>query len=651
MIRKYIFPLACLALIASCEKPETDNPSRPVEDPEAVMAVFSAWTGNLPMTMEDGGSVGLFMVGEDYSLSGGAILDGADNIRYDFVSGTENLEAAYGSEAIYFPVDSSMARFVAYYPYASDLSGYVYPVDLTAGEAPDLRYGEAVGSAANEGGNVELSFRRVMSQIELRISAGSGVTEADLENMTVTITGMPVKADFLLSEGMFAGYSDATAEIEVPQGSDGGYLATVLPQAANVYSGRTVYIDVPPFGRFEWTFPMDAEFPEGRAVAYDVTVNYNSVSFSDPEIVAWKGGDVENITVYPPEFYEETPNCYIVAPGSTVHIPVIKAYDMWREAPELQEFDADLSGELTAEVVWQDVDGLVSVSLEKAASPEQSAMIVSTEGSKGSGNAVVAVRIGGVIRWSWHIWVTDYDPAAQSVSHYNGFKTIEFMDRNLGATSNTPDDVSSMGMYYQWGRKDPFPAPNVIYLGTGYFYDIEQYDRPVYGTPIVREQRGDGQNLANAIANPNVFYLALGTFDWYTSSEDGRNPYLWNDEYDRKTQWDPCPEGWRVPKGGAKGTEDFPLNEIEASQWTWKESGFDHPNIGWWPAVGYAANHDEVLVNVGKTGYYWMATPALTWDGSGFSGQSQVIMFDGGAVIEFDYNRALGMSVRCVKDN
>jgi len=57
------------------------------------------------------------------------------------------------------------------------------------------------------------------------------------------------------------------------------------------------------------------------------------------------------------------------------------------------------------------------------------------------------------------------------------------------------------------------------------------------------------------------------------------------------------------------------------------------------------------LVNVGKTGYYWMATPALTWDGSGFSGQSQVIMFDGGAVIEFDYNRALGMSVRCVKDN
>ena len=195
MIRKYIFPLACLALIASCEKPETDNPSRPVEDPEAVMAVFSAWSGNLPMTMENGGSVGLFMVGEDYSLSGGAILDGADNIRYDFVSGTENLEAAYGSEAIYFPVDSSMARFVAYYPYASDLSGYVYPVDLTAGEAPDLRYGEATGSAANEGGNVELSFRRVMSQIELRISAGAGVTEADLENMAVTITGMPVKAD------------------------------------------------------------------------------------------------------------------------------------------------------------------------------------------------------------------------------------------------------------------------------------------------------------------------------------------------------------------------------------------------------------------------------------------------------------------------
>ena len=30
------------------------------------------------------------------------------------------------------------------------------------------------------------------------------------------------------------------------------------------------------------------------------------------------------------------------------------------------------------------------------------------------------------------------------------------MDRNLGATSATPGNVGSLGLLYQWGRKDPF---------------------------------------------------------------------------------------------------------------------------------------------------------------------------------------------------
>ena len=33
------------------------------------------------------------------------------------------------------------------------------------------------------------------------------------------------------------------------------------------------------------------------------------------------------------------------------------------------------------------------------------------------------------------------------------------MDRNLGATSVTPKDQNAYGVWYQWGRKDPFPRP------------------------------------------------------------------------------------------------------------------------------------------------------------------------------------------------
>jgi len=32
------------------------------------------------------------------------------------------------------------------------------------------------------------------------------------------------------------------------------------------------------------------------------------------------------------------------------------------------------------------------------------------------------------------------------------------MDRNLGAATVTTNTVSTLGLLYQWGRKDPFPG-------------------------------------------------------------------------------------------------------------------------------------------------------------------------------------------------
>ena len=36
------------------------------------------------------------------------------------------------------------------------------------------------------------------------------------------------------------------------------------------------------------------------------------------------------------------------------------------------------------------------------------------------------------------------------------------MDRNLGAISATRGDVGAIGLYYQWGRKDPFLGSSSI---------------------------------------------------------------------------------------------------------------------------------------------------------------------------------------------
>lgn len=74
------------------------------------------------------------------------------------------------------------------------------------------------------------------------------------------------------------------------------------------------------------------------------------------------------------------------------------------------------------------------------------------------GNAVIAAKdASGIILWSWHIWLTE-QPEDQVYNNNAG----TMMDRNLGATSATPGDVGALGLFYQWGRKDPFLGSSSI---------------------------------------------------------------------------------------------------------------------------------------------------------------------------------------------
>ncbi len=76
----------------------------------------------------------------------------------------------------------------------------------------------------------------------------------------------------------------------------------------------------------------------------------------------------------------------------------------------------------------------------------------STPDTFAEGNAVIAAKNSkGVILWSWHIWCATEGWNEQV--YYNGAGTM--MDRNLGATSAAAGEVGSLGLFYQWGRKDP----------------------------------------------------------------------------------------------------------------------------------------------------------------------------------------------------
>lgn len=117
----------------------------------------------------------------------------------------------------------------------------------------------------------------------------------------------------------------------------------------------------------------------------------------------------------------------------------------------------------SAALLWQDAPALLSdVRLEEGR--------VHFTAGEGQGNVLIAVRdADGRILWSWHIWVTDYDPSSQAPK----LNRLSWMTRNLGALSDDYDETgSAKGFVYQWGRKDPFPS------GAGWndLNDITVYD-------------------------------------------------------------------------------------------------------------------------------------------------------------------------------
>lgn len=107
------------------------------------------------------------------------------------------------------------------------------------------------------------------------------------------------------------------------------------------------------------------------------------------------------------------------------------------------------------------------------------------------GSAVLVVKRpgnDGEILWSWHIWVVDNYPWEPLSS---GLKSpLPFMNRNLGARYQRADrdpsyDPNQAGMYYQFGRKDPFhPYDRVAGKGVKLYQNTSlRYTNPTVQNP------------------------------------------------------------------------------------------------------------------------------------------------------------------------
>lgn len=275
------------------------------------------------------------------------------------------------------------------------------------------------------------------------------------------------------------------------------------------------------------------------------------------------------------------------------------------------------------------------------------------------------------ILWSWHLWVTDYNPYrdltpvsdtyvypaqsgeihryAGSAWNSNTYENAFVMDRNLGATAAAGIPYS-YGLYYQWGRKDPFR-----YEGN------EKIAQDDTGEPIGVSDVG--KNIRFSVHNPTT--VIYGSRVPWTSSDDDLgmddNRY-WEDAffeshtddpsaagYDyceaKKSVYDPCPYGWRVTRG-----DEF-QNFSSAGKYEMVVNGFNYypggktdpaKGVIFYPSAGRVDYSNGEGVNRGSQPYYYGTNYRIR------TGTSSGVVVESMALGD-GFRRTNTASVRCIR--
>ena len=137
------------------------------------------------------------------------------------------------------------------------------------------------------------------------------------------------------------------------------------------------------------------------------------------------------------------------------------------------------------------------------------------------------------------------------------------MDRNLGAQGPGNGDIENawdaFGLYYQFGRKDPFPYIN-------YNAEKDYLRRKVYDIngnvinkwkdaslssnskdEVIGVRLKSGGSFEESVKNPFTLYSGVKT-TWASSLSDVKSEYWYGLESGKhKSIFDPCPPGWCVP--------------------------------------------------------------------------------------------------------
>ena len=529
----------------------------------------------------------------DYKIDGGtSVLVGSDMSlvtgNYTFVAYSYN-----NSTAI---------------PAISD--GAIYEVPVSTSN--DFLYWQSGSIPVTDDTSLSIRFSHLLPQMQLTFDATMFGSPFTVASASLSLGGSAPKAS-----GYWTGISSGTTVGEEPTAADDGSFTLPVTSGATTVTSKAKLL-LPKTSLSSLTLTVGAEFANGKSVSgkelalnmpgselkpnasYGCRIRFRPSVVEADTVKAYGGG---NCWVFPTDKTKDVKYSFTATEGRTSAEPGATV----GATPS------------NARVVWMDVQGLIT---EEPTYDSGSNKMTVKVGANKIGNAVIAATAAdGTICWSWHIWVVDDNSFMTEP-----FGTTKFMDRNLGAMgNNSGEKLASYGLFYQWGRKDPFPGAIGVNSGTIkklYLIDGREASvNPVNGTSTV---------LA-AIKVPLSFFY--GHRIW----TDMENSNLWVSASDL-SKYNPAPKGWTIPTGdvwsgitvGAGGPFDNGLY--------WNNYG------GWYPAAGYMMWDRGILNSVGGTGFYWSRTVI------GIQRQAFGFHSYAGQNVYLDANWANGFCLRCVKE-
>ncbi len=312
----------------------------------------------------------------------------------------------------------------------------------------------------------------------------------------------------------------------------------------------------------------------------------------------------------------ETANCYVVSAAGSYRFRPVKGNSA-----------TSVGSVASVSVLWETDNTYTPVSVGDIIEsvsyyPSFNYIVFSTPGVFKEGNALIVAKDSeDNVLWSWHIWCTD-TPAEVTLT--SGTETTTFMDRNLGALSATKGDgLITHGLYYFWGRKDPFYFSNA------------------------RTATSDFARVQGTLALPTATYTdaSKGTVEYITAhpteivSVGGGEPYYnrWFKDVpatawwsNTKTMYDPCPPGYVTYNNNTSSTNIFKLLYDAGDKYSFDGSGdffyttvTDGTNSLWFPAAGGASTqYPSISVKFKSTykyeGHYWMGPNSGKYNGTSY---------------------------------